>query len=571
MTKKSLKQKKSAHKIALYIRVSTEEQASNPEGSIKSQEQRLRHHVQFRNFEEHWGEVVDVYIDRAKSGKDTNRPQLQRLLKSIVKGDISLVMVTELSRLSRNIKDFCEIWDLMREHDCEFQSLREQFDTTSAAGEMVLMTLANIAQFERKQVSERVRYNFRARAERGLFNGGSIPWGYKKSEEKRGHLEIAEDEAEIVREAYATFIREQTLNAAGKILASKGYQLNRTFRKNGVPQRNGKFTIEILYRMLTNRAYIGLKTVRNSDGEEEFFKAVWPAIISESDFEKVQGMLKSNRFKARSRLDERFPFLLSGLCVCGTCNQSLVGKSAHGNSGKVPYYEHSWATKKQGFLNKKIFTCQPHRILANRVEPIVLEKVMGMLTRPEAIRKIVERANELHVANPSLKEEESLSKHAKAISKQMEALAEHLSKLPKGVSPDPIYAQMQKLEGLKNEAEANLAEVRARGIVNDLPVTFQSYESFCKTLKGILSKEQNSDLRNQVIRRLVKKVEVLPQSFKIHYFVGQENVDKGHENLKRFQEVTKEQNKRAEADNSASAFFSFNGSNRLTIGWGRRT
>ena len=130
--------KNNAHKIALYIRVSTEEQAGNPEGSIKSQEQRLRTHVDFQDHDKNFGEVVSVFVDRAKSGKDTKRPELQRLLQAVRKQEVTMVMVTELSRLSRSIRDFCDMWELMRENSCQFQSLREQFDTTSAAGEMVL-------------------------------------------------------------------------------------------------------------------------------------------------------------------------------------------------------------------------------------------------------------------------------------------------------------------------------------------------------------------------------------------------------------------------------------------------
>jgi len=136
-----------SRRISFYIRVSTEEQASNPEGSIKNQEERLRMAVKLKNMEGHFGDIVAVYIDRAKSGKDTNRPELQKLLMAIRKHETNLVMVSELSRISRSIKDFSEIWQLMKDNDCGFQSLRENFDTTTAAGEMVLFTVANIAQF----------------------------------------------------------------------------------------------------------------------------------------------------------------------------------------------------------------------------------------------------------------------------------------------------------------------------------------------------------------------------------------------------------------------------------------
>ncbi len=72
------------YKIAFYIRVSTDEQAENPEGSIKNQQERLLGTVKLKNMESHFGEVVDIFIDRAKSGKDTNRPELQRLLQDIL-------------------------------------------------------------------------------------------------------------------------------------------------------------------------------------------------------------------------------------------------------------------------------------------------------------------------------------------------------------------------------------------------------------------------------------------------------------------------------------------------------
>ncbi len=175
-------------RISLYIRVSTEEQAENPEGSIRNQEERLRTTVKMKNLDGQFGKIVKVYVDRARSGKNTNRVELQKLLHAIRQKETDLVMVTELSRISRSIKDFSDIWDLMKENGCGFYSLRENFDTTNAAGEMVLFIVANIAQFERRQISERVAANFNARAQRGLFNGGSIPLGFKLIfPQKSGH------------------------------------------------------------------------------------------------------------------------------------------------------------------------------------------------------------------------------------------------------------------------------------------------------------------------------------------------------------------------------------------------
>lgn len=566
MTKKVIKnsKKKIAHKIALYIRVSTEEQASNPEGSIKSQEQRLRHHVQFRNYEEHWGEVADVFIDRAKSGKDTNRPQLQRLLKSIERGEISLVMVTELSRLSRNIKDFCEIWDLMREHNCEFQSLREQFDTTSAAGEMVLMTLANIAQFERKQVSERVKYNFQARAERGLFNGGSVPMGYRSHSEKKGYLEIHEDEAKIVREIFKTFLKEGTLAKTGKSLHENGFSPPK--KKYGGVDRVGSFTVDNLHDTIRNRSYLGERPIKTSDGVE-YIKACWPPIIEKEDFDKCQELLASNRYRPKSYLNKRYPFELSGFLYCDICKSPLCGKSAHGTHAKIPYYEHSWFLKKQAYLSEKI-NCSSHkRIQAKILEEEVWQKVKILLANPKMAERLLEKAQKIHDGYDKQKNESEIKSRINEVKAKLETIAEHLTQIPKGVSPEPIFKQMQKLEEQKQLLEEKLTEMRSSEGVNELPSTLRSYKGFLELLRGEFSNGSAGLTKNEIMRRLIQKIEVTRTSFKVHYYVGQDTIQKSSRELKNlYSEDKMHENTSGEANLASSDFYMVGRSKRLTNG-----
>jgi DNA invertase Pin-like site-specific DNA recombinase len=204
-------------KIALYVRCSTEEQGSraNPEGTIKNQEQRLRQEILFRNRATPFGELAAVFIDDGVSAKDTKRPALQQMLRAIENGEVTMVMVTEYSRLSRNMRDFASMWELCKSYKCSLISLRENFDTSSAAGEMMLYNMANLAQFERRLTSERVVLSRFDRAQRGLFNGGVIPLGYKKSE-RPGHLEIDKEDGECVKVAFATFLKQGSVLATAK-------------------------------------------------------------------------------------------------------------------------------------------------------------------------------------------------------------------------------------------------------------------------------------------------------------------------------------------------------------------
>lgn len=130
--KRMKKSSSTGYKIAIYIRVSTDEQAENPEGSIKNQEERLRDYVKQRNTDSCFGEIVQVFNDPGFSAKDTNRPAFQRMLSMIRSSEVDLVLVTEISRLTRSTKDFALLWDFLKEHGCQFQSLRDNFDTWSA-------------------------------------------------------------------------------------------------------------------------------------------------------------------------------------------------------------------------------------------------------------------------------------------------------------------------------------------------------------------------------------------------------------------------------------------------------
>lgn len=100
--------------------------------------------------------VADVYSDEGLSAKDTKRPAFQRMMRDIRKGRINLILVTDLSRLSRNILDFCLLLEELKKYNAKFLSLKEQFDTSTPAGEMMVFNMINLAQFERKQTAERV-------------------------------------------------------------------------------------------------------------------------------------------------------------------------------------------------------------------------------------------------------------------------------------------------------------------------------------------------------------------------------------------------------------------------------
>lgn len=511
------------HKIGLYIRVSTEEQAENPEGSIKNQEERLRAAVQLKNMEAPFGEIAGVFVDRARSGKDTNRPELQRLLRAIQGREISLVMVSELSRLSRSMKDFAQIWELMQANSCDFYSLRESFDTTTAAGEMVLFTIANIAQFERKQVSERVAANMASRASRGLYNGGRIAVGYKRVPDQPGLLQIDEEYAPTIHASFRAMIDQGSLASAAKWLNANGFKLKRDKDGGGSRLRLGHFTVENLHDVVKNRGYLGLRQVREK-GQTKEVKALWPAIIEEETFDRVKEILTKNRRRLKPERYNRYPYLLSQLVTCETCGGSLCGKSAHGNSGKIPYYEHGWLTKRNGCMVKPAFNCKPFRIPGRILEPLVWEQIERLLSQREFAEEVLARARNKLASDEAQDRLKKAETKIRSTQEQVELLAERLGTLPKSISPETIYRQMEKLQAQKIEDERLFQTLRLDLGGKDSVAEFSEYARFLDAVQKLKDATQADSGRAKVVKALVHKVGVTPGGFKIYFRVGQDKI-----------------------------------------------
>jgi site-specific DNA recombinase len=546
------------YRIALYIRVSTEEQAENPEGSIRNQEDRLRQAVEYKNRIGNFGEIAGIFIDPGVSAKDMRRPKLQELLRAIRAKEIDLVMVTELSRLSRNTRDFIQMWDLMREHGCGFTSLREDFDTTTAAGEMVLFQLMNLAQFERRQTSERVEANIAARANRGLYNGGMVPVGYRKIEERPGYLEIDPVMAVLVREAFAAFLSEGALSPAAIWLNSNGYQLRKKMEGGGRYGRVGHFTVDNLQAMLRNKAYLGIK-VYKVKGETRETKAVWPALIDEQTFARVGKILDQNRRRYKPHKVGRMPYVLSGICQCLKCQSPMSGKSATGNVGKVGYYEHAWATKRDATLTKKVFKCEPHRVPAKKLEPLVKDLFQKFLTDRNFMKQIHAKLKARHEENPHRKDEERVKAKIFGLNSQLDGLAERLSELPKSVSAAPIYKQMERLGSLKSELEIELKIIKESGRSSlDRLVSLDKFEEFASHYREFL-KTANPTQEKLMLQKFIRKIEVGVDQVRIHWIVDKDHYER---ELALKRAGSRPFNGPALGDNFLNNF----GSNTLTIG-----
>ena len=100
-------------KCGLYLRVSTEMQAQTKDGSLDTQFSRLESYVKFRNSPEEEWIIEQVYREEGRSGKDMQRPELQRMLNDIRANSINVVLCTKLDRITRSLLDFHQLSELI--------------------------------------------------------------------------------------------------------------------------------------------------------------------------------------------------------------------------------------------------------------------------------------------------------------------------------------------------------------------------------------------------------------------------------------------------------------------------
>jgi len=392
--------------IGAYIRLSptNEDQVSAETGSLSSHPKRLEEYVKSRNsHSEGWGQIFDFYVDKDYSGKDTNRPELHRLLQDIVDGRVNAVLVTELARLSRNTLDFLRMWQVFEKYGVQFISLREQFDTTTAAGRMMLLNMVNFAQYEREQTVERIKANNRSRAHQGLASSAQRHvLGYDPHPTTTGSLVPNKKEAAQVKAIFEAFLEKGTLQSTAEELYKRGFRTKEYLTKTGNKKGGRRITFNSLFKILVNRAYIGEREFNKRNAAKrqealqpgdryEVVKAVWPAIIPRELFLEVQKKLEeNNRLLKNSREDPViYPYILTGLVRCGVCNENLAGRSAKGRGGHYHYYSHRPRRK-----GEPKAACSVKRVRAEKIEKAVVERLRLLAKDEDLVAKLVDDANQ---------------------------------------------------------------------------------------------------------------------------------------------------------------------------------
>jgi len=328
--------------IALYVRVSTHEQAENGY-SIDEQIDRLVAYCNALGYDSY-----KVYKDPGFSGATTDRPALQNLINDVKLHHVHKVLVYKLDRLSRSQVDTLNlIENVFLKNDCDFNSISENFDTATPFGRAMIGILAVFAQLEREQIKERLSMGKIARAKKGLYKGGGLaPIGYDFINSR---LVVNESEREQVKLIYDMFESGGTYRGIVKFMNDNGYR-----HKYGQWHRN------TLTNVLQNPIYTGTMIYNG-----ETYEGIHEPIISQRQFDNVQAIIKRRKGQ---RQDNRAS-LLGNILVCGRCGAKL---HAHRYSVGYDYY---WCDNKRQCHNRS------YRI--DKLDTIILDEIRKLKIDPD--------------------------------------------------------------------------------------------------------------------------------------------------------------------------------------------
>ena len=412
-------------RVALYVRVSTQEQAE--EGySIGAQTERLKAYCKARDWM-----IYDEYIDPGFSGSNTERPALNKLIRDAVGRKFDLILVYKLDRLSRSQKDTLYlIEDVFNKNEIDFVSINENFDTSTAFGRAMIGILSVFAQLEREQIKERTAMGRAARAKDGLFHGGGYdPLGYDYID---GKLVVNEYEALQIRKIYELFLDGWTFNAIMKFMSqhytNKYSSWNNSTRIRDVLRRES----------LTGAIVFGGNTYV---GQHE-------PIIDVETFQRVQKRFERIRNKNIESYSQPYKakYLLTGLLVCGHCGGMFyIEGNTYRGEGYVPLY----TCYSRGKTNKKLImdpNCKNtiHRYLT--LDQRVINEIISLSFNPSEVNRIMGKRSDLSNAKVILK---SLRERLAEIDKQSDRMIDLYQ--VGSVNKDNLSDRMSELEKEKRK------------------------------------------------------------------------------------------------------------------------
>ena len=493
--------------IAIYCRVSTEEQSENGY-SIDEQERLLEEWCKKMGYV-----IYKCYSDRGISGKNIkDRPALKELLSDAKAGKFDMVISWKINRVSRKLEDVLKIVNLLEKNNITFKSYSEPFETDTPAGRMQFQMMALIGEFERGTIAQNVKMGMIAKAKSGNWCGGRV-LGYdlvpnnSPEEEKKGKnkLKINEKEAEIVRFIFNEYSKGKGYKAITNQINKLGYKT----------KKGNDFSVGSIRDILTNPVYIGEirynvrqnwseKRRRNINPNPIRVKGKHEAIIDRELWDKVQLILESKKGKPSRIYDGEYP--LTGILRCPKCGAGMVisrttNTLADGSKKRIAYYCCG------NWKNKGTSVCNSNTIRVDKANEYVFKKIEELVSNEAMIKAVVKNIN---------KERKDKVKPAKRllgdIDKELEKLDKRKRKIFEAYEDDILTKEEfqtrknelnEKIRILEEEKKPLLNTI-SEDVSEEIPYEFikDILMNFSKILNSSVSREQQKKLLHMIISEI---------------------------------------------------------------------
>ena len=313
-------------RIAIYCRVSSDEQV-RVGGSLPDQERRLK----LRAESEGW-KIADVFKDEGISGHTDERPALQRMMDACRRGEIDLIIITQLDRLFReNRLQLNYVHELVETLGINLLTIDEGIDTRQGGYKIMLSFLGSMAEAEHDKIGLRVK-KFRAdrKEQKHQWSAGKPPFGYRFNVNTK-QLEIYEPEAAAIREVFRLYTEEHIgLFKVAEKMNQTDHPLPRTKRT-----KFQCWQLKTCAHIIHHPAYKG-----KSEPPYDDWSFNCPAIVTAEMWAKAQSVANSNPHRKPSgdealRVQDEFRNQLR----CGLCGD-VIRRGYNGNKKSVVYVCH---------------------------------------------------------------------------------------------------------------------------------------------------------------------------------------------------------------------------------------
>lgn len=320
--------------VALYIRLSKEDETEGPSQSVTNQKSLLNEFVQ-----QHRLSVYDTYVDDGWSGTSFDRPDFQRMIEDIEAKKVNMVITKDLSRLGR---DYIMTGHYMERYFPEkrvrYISLLDGIDTgVESTANDITPFRAIMNDMYAKDISKKIKSVKRDKQRKGQFIGGKPMYGYKMHPTEKNEIVIDEEVAPVVRRIFAMALDGMSCRKIAATLNEEGVPTPATYCGWNMGRKGpyaGLWSSERISEMLQNETYLGNmvqgRTVKISYKSKKCLKQDrenWVVVentheplIDKETFQKVR-MLVNSRRHTRSRT---YDFLLKGLIFCHECGYPMA-------------------------------------------------------------------------------------------------------------------------------------------------------------------------------------------------------------------------------------------------------